>query len=57
LTVPGLDQGCTVSAGITLARLDANFEMSKAISVADAQLYRAKENGRDQVMIAGHAAA
>jgi diguanylate cyclase (GGDEF)-like protein len=47
-----LDTGRTVSVGISLTPLHPDFEMSTAISVADAQLYKAKEGGRDRVMIA-----
>lgn len=47
-----LPGGRTVSIGIALTARDADFEMSQLISVADAQLYRAKLGGRDQIAIA-----
>jgi diguanylate cyclase (GGDEF)-like protein len=44
--------GASVSVGIAIMNLGTGFEMSKLIAAADAQLYRAKENGRDQVACA-----
>lgn len=48
----GLPDGKTVSVGIAITRLDARFEMSQLISVADAELYRAKLAGRDRISMA-----
>lgn len=45
-------RGQTVSVGIASMPLDDAFEMSAVISLADAQLYRAKVAGRDQIAIA-----
>jgi diguanylate cyclase (GGDEF)-like protein len=50
--MPELPKGKTVSIGVALALLDARFDISSVISRADAQLYRAKEGGRDRVAIA-----
>lgn len=48
----GLDAGITVSVGIAAMGIDPRFEMSALISAADAQLYLAKESGRDRVAMA-----
>jgi len=45
----GMERGSTVSVGIASARLDAGFDMSQLVSLADAQLYQAKSAGRDRV--------
>lgn len=50
----GLDGGITVSAGLAIMEQRAGFEMGALIACADAQLYRAKESGRNRVC---HAAA
>lgn len=42
-------KGSTVSAGIATAALDDKLEVSQLISMADAQLYKAKTAGRDRV--------
>lgn len=47
-----LDGGITVSVGIAAMGIDPRFEMSALISAADAQLYLAKESGRDRVAMA-----
>lgn len=44
-----LEQAATVSVGIAIATLEDNFEMSALIAAADAQLYRAKTEGRDRI--------
>ena len=41
--------GASVSVGIAIMEMGAGFEIAQLIAAADAQLYRAKENGRDQV--------
>lgn len=51
-TMPELERGITVSIGIASMALDARFEMSALICAADAQLYRAKDAGRDRVAMA-----
>lgn len=45
----GLDEGATVSAGLAILGQADGFEMSALIARADAQLYRAKQTGRDRV--------
>ena len=47
-----LDTGKTVSVGIARGFMDARFELSTLISIADAQLYMAKLAGRDRVAVA-----
>lgn len=49
--------GASVSVGIAIMNVGEGFEMSRLIAAADAQLYRAKENGRDQVACAPRLAA
>lgn len=44
-----LKQSVSVSVGIAIATLDEDFEMSALVAAADAQLYRAKAEGRDRV--------
>jgi diguanylate cyclase (GGDEF)-like protein len=51
-SVSELSAASTVSIGIALAPLDAAFDMSRIIARADTALYRAKEQGRDQVVLA-----
>ncbi len=50
--LPSLPAGRTVSIGIALTEVGANFDVSRVISVADAQLYRAKLSGRNGISIA-----
>lgn len=45
----GLGDGITVSAGLAIMAQRPGFEMGALIACADAQLYRAKESGRDRV--------
>ncbi|WP_073223143.1 diguanylate cyclase [Massilia sp. CF038] len=47
-----LGSGRTVSVGIGRSFIDAQFDVSSLISVADAQLYLAKLAGRDRVAVA-----
>lgn len=47
--VPGLGERLTVSAGVASCRADD--EVSRLIQRADAQMYRAKEAGRDRVFV------
>ena len=46
---PGLPAGATVSIGVATMSIDAGFEFSKLVALADAQLYRAKHGGRNRV--------
>lgn len=50
--LPDLRPVPTVSVGIALAVPEAGFDISQLISVADAQLYRAKVSGRDCIAVA-----
>jgi diguanylate cyclase (GGDEF)-like protein len=50
--LPALAEGKTVSVGIALAQPGPQFEVSQLISMADAQLYRAKMAGRDRIAVA-----
>ncbi|HEY0064691.1 MAG TPA: GGDEF domain-containing protein [Telluria sp.] len=47
--IEGLGDGVSVSAGMAIMAQQPGFEMSTLIARADAQLYRAKEGGRDRV--------
>lgn len=55
VAVPG--GGAGVSVGIAIMNLGPGFNMSALIAAADAQLYLAKEKGRDQVACAPQLAA
>lgn len=44
-----LNQAASTSVGIAIATLDDDFDMSALIAAADAQLYRAKTEGRDRI--------
>ena len=46
-----LSSGRTVSIGIALSQNPSQLDISRLISTADAQLYRAKQTGRDRVEV------
>lgn len=46
---PGLPSGVTVSIGVAALPIDGDFEFSRLVALADAQLYLAKRGGRDRV--------
>ena len=46
---PGLPSGVTVSIGVATMPVDARFEFSRLVALADAQLYQAKRDGRNRV--------
>lgn len=48
-TQPDLTSGATVSIGLAAMETDYNFEFSKLVALADVQLYRAKNSGRNRV--------
>lgn len=51
LALPALVRGATVSIGVATSMLDDTFEFSKLVALADAQLYLAKEGGRNNVRV------
>ena len=46
---PGLPSDTTVSIGVAAMPIDGNFEFSRLVALADAQLYLAKNGGRNRV--------
>lgn len=53
-THAGLPSGASVSVGVAAMPIDAGFEFSRLVALADAQLYLAKRGGRDRVCSAAH---
>jgi diguanylate cyclase (GGDEF)-like protein len=51
---PDLPSGATVSIGVAAMPIDAGFEFSRLIALADAQLYLAKGGGRNRVCSAAN---
>jgi PleD family two-component response regulator len=52
MQVPGLDPGRRISFSAGLAERRASEPFADAINRADKALYRAKEAGRDRIMMA-----
>jgi diguanylate cyclase (GGDEF)-like protein len=48
-TLPELTSGATISIGVAAMDARSEFEFSKLVSAADAQLYRAKDSGRNRI--------
>lgn len=46
---PSLPLGATVSIGVAAMEVDRSFEFSKLIGLADAELYNAKNSGRNRI--------
>jgi diguanylate cyclase (GGDEF)-like protein len=55
--VPGADIHVTVSLGLSAANPDAVPTVDSLMQLADEALYRAKKNGRNQVVVGGSSAA
>jgi diguanylate cyclase (GGDEF)-like protein len=52
-TLPNLPLGATVSIGIAAVEVGNDFEFSKLVSLADGQLYCAKNSGRNRISSTG----